>query len=61
LILDATQGSGNWTYDWIVDGDTKINDRPLASSFETAIGGVGISKRAGTTSNSFSSFKLTRE
>ena len=61
LVLHTTAGSGNWTYDWIVDGVARLEDRALSSSFESAIGGVGISKRAGTTSNAFSDFKLTRE
>ena len=43
LVLDTTGGSGNWNYNWIVNG-TVVTNRTLSASFESAIGGVGIAK-----------------
>jgi len=61
IVIDTTSGSGNWTYDWIVDGDPKVVDAALAPAFESAIGSVSISKRNGATSNRFSLLRLIRE
>lgn len=61
FVLDTTQGSGNWTYDWIVNEVEQVSNRALSTSFESAIGSVGIAKRATSTAHTFSSFKLTSE
>ena len=37
FVLDTTQGSGNWTYDWIVNEVDQVSDQALFISFESAI------------------------
>jgi len=61
LVLDTTGGTGNWNYDWIVDGVARVTDRPLSASFESAIGGVAIGNHSAPAGCEFRSFNLTQE
>jgi uncharacterized sulfatase len=60
LVLDTTGGSGNWKYDWIVNGSPKITNRALGSAFESSIGRVGIG-RINAPDHSFRSLTLTTD
>lgn len=61
IILDTTQGPGSWTYHWLVNGQFRLRDVALPSSFEESIGSIAISKRVGSTSNRFGLLRLSRQ
>lgn len=61
LVLDTTGGTGNWKYDWLVDGTARITARALPASFESAIGGIGIAKHNSLSPHAFRSFALSRQ
>jgi uncharacterized sulfatase len=61
IVLDTTGGSGNWKYDWIVDGVAREDERSLGIGFESAIGSIGIGTRSPPAGLSFESFELTVE
>ena len=59
-ILPPPGGSGHWSYGWSVNGPV-VTNRALTSSFESAIGGVGIAKHGSYSSHAFKAFRLDRQ